>query len=69
MIRLFIFIDTPPKFEIFSKNFYLDKIYTEISFVEILLISIITLIFSIIASIIPALNAGQLKPVEVLKNE
>lgn len=69
VIRLFIFIDTPPKFEIFSKDFYLDKIYTEISFVEILLISIITLIFSIIASIIPALNAGQLKPVEVLKNE
>ena len=69
IISLFISIDAPSNFEIFSKDFYLDKIYTEISAIEILVISITTLFFAILASVIPALNAGSLKPVEVLKNE
>ena len=65
-----IFIETSPPthFEIFSKNFYLDKIYTDISFFEIVLIASLTLLFSILASIIPAVKAGNIKPIEVIKN-
>lgn len=64
------FIETKPPeiIEIFSKDFYLDKIYTEISLGEIILISFITLLFSILASIMPAVRASEIKPHEVIKN-
>ncbi|OHD15296.1 MAG: hypothetical protein A2086_00855 [Spirochaetes bacterium GWD1_27_9] len=61
-------IEKPEIIEIFSKDFYLDKIYTEISFSEIVLVSMLTLVFSIIASILPAIKAGNIKPVEVIRN-
>ncbi len=64
----FIETDKFSKFEFFSRDFYLDKIYTEISYIEILFISFITLVFSIIASLIPAIRAGKIKPIEVIKN-
>lgn len=65
---LFFVVDKPEIIEIFSKDFYLDRIYTDISFSEIILISFLTLLFSILASIIPALKAGKIKPNEVIKN-
>lgn len=65
---LFIKSEEPQLIEIFSKDFYLDKIYTEISFAEIMIIASLTLLFSTIASIIPALRAGKIKPIEVIKN-
>jgi ABC-type lipoprotein release transport system permease subunit len=68
ILSFFIEADKNVNFEIFSKDFYLNKIYTDISFFEILLISFITLVFSIIASISPAIKAGKIKPIEVIKN-
>jgi|GEM_PF-1273406 len=65
---IFINVDLPAKFEIFPKDFYLDRIYTNISAFEIVLIIGITLFFSILSSIIPALKAGRAKPFEVMKN-
>ncbi len=67
-ISIFINIPDPDRIEIFSKDFYLDKIYTDIYFYEIVLISFLTLIFSIISSILPAIRSGKIKPNEVLKN-
>jgi lipoprotein-releasing system permease protein len=65
---VFITTDVPGKIEIFSKDFYLDRIYTEISFGEIVLISSLTLLFSILAALTPAIKAGNIKPIEVIKN-
>jgi ABC-type lipoprotein release transport system permease subunit len=67
IMSVFVKTDAPSNIVIFSKDFYLDKIYTEISFAEIILISFLTLAFSIIASIIPAFRAGKIKPNEVIK--
>jgi lipoprotein-releasing system permease protein len=64
----FIYLEPFSKFEIFSKDFYLDRIYTDISIYEIILISALTFIFSIIASIIPAFSSSRIKPIEVIKN-
>lgn len=61
-------INKPEIIEIFSKDFYLDKIYTDISLGEIILIAFITLLFSILASIMPAVRASEIKPHEVIKN-
>lgn len=66
--KIFIDIPAPKNFVIFSKDYYLDKIYTEISFIEIIIIAGLTLLFSIIASISPAIKAGKIKPIEVIKN-
>ena len=66
--KIFIDISAPKNFEIFSKDYYLDKIYTDISFFEIIIIAGFSLLFSIIASISPAIKAGKIKPIEVLKN-
>jgi lipoprotein-releasing system permease protein len=55
-------------FEIMSKDIYFEKIYTELSIYELIFVSFITLLFSIIASIIPAIKAGRMKPNEVIKN-
>ncbi len=66
--KIFIDISAPEKFEIFSKDFYLDKIYTDISFSEIIIIAGLTLLFSIVASVSPAIKAGKIKPIEVLRN-
>lgn len=68
ILSLLIKIDAPAKFEIFSKDFYLDKIYTRISFTEIMIVSSLTLLYSSISSIIPAIKAGKVKPIEVIKN-
>lgn len=64
----FITLEQPNKFEFFSKDFYLDRIYTEISFIEIILVSALTYIFSIAASIFPASSSSKIKPIEVIKN-
>jgi len=61
-------IPVPSRIEIFSKDFYLDKIYTDIYFSEIVIICFLTLIFSILSSIIPSVKAGSIKPNEVIKN-
>ena len=55
-------------FEILSKDAYFEKIYTELSIYELIFISLITLLFSIISSIIPAIKAGKMRPNEVIKN-
>ena len=68
ILSLFIYQDNPAYIEIFSKDFYLDKIYTDISFAEIIFIASVVMILSIIASIIPALKAGKIKPNEVIRN-
>lgn len=65
---LFVAQEKPEIIEIFAKDFYLDKIYTDISFGEIVFICVVALIFSIVASIIPALKAGDIKPNEVIRN-
>lgn len=62
-------LEKPYPFVIFPKNFYLDKIYTEISFNEIFLIAILAMIFSIAASIIPAIKAGYIKPNEAIRDD
>lgn len=67
IILIFIKISPPKRFEIFTKDFYLDKVYTDISFIEILMITGLTLLFSIFASMAPAIKAGKIKPIEVLK--
>jgi len=66
---LFINLEFPQRIEIFSKDFYLDKIYTDISFPEILVITLVTMLFSVFSAVIPAIKAGRIKPCEVLKNE
>ncbi len=58
----------PERIEIFSKDFYLDKIYSNLSFSELIFIIIITVTFSLISSIAPAISAGNLKPNEVIRN-
>lgn len=68
IVSVFIELDPPVNFEIFSKDFYLDKIYTDISFFEIILIASLALVFSILAALIPAIKAGNIKPIEVIKN-
>jgi lipoprotein-releasing system permease protein len=65
---LFMVTEMPAKIELFSKDFYLDRIYAEISFPEVLLISFLTLFFSVIASLVPSFKAGVIKPDEVMKN-
>lgn len=68
IISFFINIPEPDRIEFFSKDFYLDKIYTDIYFHEIVLITFLTLIFSILVSFIPAMRSGIIKPNEVIKN-
>lgn len=68
LISFFVDIPAIEKIEIFSKDFYLDKIYTDIYFLEIVIICFLTLIFSIISSVVPAFKAGMIKPNEVIKN-
>lgn len=69
-ISCLVYASSPPvPIEFFSKDFYLDQIYTSIGFPELLFISGLTLCFSILASILPAMKAGYIKPNEVLKNE
>lgn len=67
-VSVFIKISEPDIIEIFSKDFYLDRIYAEISFAEIFFISFITLLFSLISSLIPAVRAKNIQPIEVIKN-
>ncbi len=55
--------------EFFSSDFYLDKLYTGISIKDILFLSIFTFMFSIAASVVPAVKGALIKPCEVLKNE
>jgi lipoprotein-releasing system permease protein len=66
---LFFESPKPVAIEFFSSDFYLDKLYTSISINEILFITGLTLIFSVLAALLPALKAGYIKPNEVLKNE
>ncbi len=68
IISKFTDIQAPEKIEFFSKDFYLDRIYAEISFWELFFISVLTLLFSLISSILPAVKAGKVKPIEVIKN-
>ncbi|MBN2545042.1 MAG: ABC transporter permease [Spirochaetes bacterium] len=68
IVSKFIDVSAPDRFEFFSKDFYLDKIYANISFSELFFISVLTLFFSLISSILPALKAGKVKPIEVIKN-
>lgn len=68
ILRNFIDIARPENVEIFSKDFYLDKIYTDISFWEIALVGFVALHFSLIAAIIPSVKAGKVKPYEVIRN-
>lgn len=68
IISKFMDIPSPEKIEFFSKDFYLDRIYAEISFWELFFISVLTLFFSLISSILPAVKAGKVKPIEVIKN-
>ncbi|MCG8571341.1 MAG: FtsX-like permease family protein [Spirochaetes bacterium] len=63
-----ITMDPPQAIEFFSKDFYLNKIYSSISLGEIIIISFLTLIFAIFVSLLPAIQAGKIKPNEVLKN-
>lgn len=58
----------PSKIEFFSKDFYLDKIYTDISFFEIFTISFITFFLSLLSAILPSLKASKINPIEVIKN-
>jgi lipoprotein-releasing system permease protein len=67
--NLFFESPKPVAIEFFSSDFYLDKLYTSISINEILFITGLTLIFSVLAALLPALKAGYIKPNEVLKNE
>lgn len=67
--RLFFSSPKPEYIEFFSKDFYLDRIYTAISLGEILFITVVTISFAIIASVTPAIKAGYIRPNEVLKNE
>jgi len=60
-------IQKPEIISFFSKDFYLDKIYTEISIFEVATISFLSIIFSTISSIIPAVKAKNLKPQEIIK--
>ena len=55
-------------FEIMSKDAYFEKIYTELSIYELIFISFVTLLFSIIASIIPAIKVGKMRPNEIINN-
>jgi len=68
ILKNFIDIARPENVEIFSKDFYLDKIYTDISFWEIALVGFVALHFSLIAAIIPSVKAGRVKPYEVIRN-
>lgn len=68
-LGFFIEIEKSEAIEFFSKEFYLDKIYTIISFNEILFIAFLGFIFAIISSIFPAFKAGFIKPKEVLRND
>lgn len=61
-------ISQPEKIEFFSKEFYLDKIYTEISFLEIFFIALFAFIFSLLASLLPAKKASKINTIEVIKN-
>jgi ABC-type lipoprotein release transport system permease subunit len=66
--NLFVNLDPPAKIEIFASDFYLDKIYTDIHYVELLVVSFITLHCALLASVIPALKTNGIKPNEVIKN-
>lgn len=65
----FFYSPQPENIVFFSKEFYLDKIYTYISFGELLFITFVIIAFSIAVSSIPAMKAGKIKPDEVLKDE
>ncbi|HPO49714.1 MAG TPA: FtsX-like permease family protein [Spirochaetota bacterium] len=67
-LSLFIVQEKPRYIEIFSKDFYLDKIYTDISSGEIIFITLVVMLLSIGASVIPAIKAGNIKPNEVVRN-
>jgi ABC-type lipoprotein release transport system permease subunit len=54
---------------IFSKEFYLDKIYADISLEEIIGISFAAFLFTVISSVISARRSVKIKPSEALKNE
>ncbi len=66
--RLFTGKNNFQTFEILSKESYFEKVYTEISIYELIFVSFVTLIFSLLASIIPAVKASRMKPNEVIKN-
>ena len=64
------FASLPPidRIEIYASDFYLDKIYTDIGFGEVLFVAFLTVHFALAASIIPAMRTRNIKPNEVIKN-
>ena len=65
-----LFASLPPidRIEIYASDFYLDKIYTDIGFGEVLFVAFLTVHFALAASIIPAMRTRNIKPNEVIKN-
>ncbi len=51
---------------IFNNAYYLNKIPVHLRFTDIVVVGIITVSFSTLASLIPALRAGRLKPIELI---
>jgi lipoprotein-releasing system permease protein len=68
IVQLAAVTPEPYPVQLFPEDFYLDTIYTEISFRQVLFIAILTFILSILASIAPAVKASLVKPNEVIKN-
>ena len=68
--KLRIFLSTVFNLEIFPPDIYfLDKLPSEISFTSILIIFILSLIISAIASYLPAMNISKMKTFRALKYE
>ncbi len=66
MYGLFIPENLLSHFTIFNNAYYLDKIPIHLRLNEILSVGVLTVSFSTLASLIPALRAGKLKPVNLI---
>ncbi len=59
-----------PKFEFFKSDvYYISSFPIKIEYGDIVFIMLLSLILGLLAVILPAMRAGKLKPVEVLRND
>ncbi len=52
---------------ILNPQFYLEKIPIKISALELIFVAIITIFLSVVSAVLPARNAGSIRPIEIIR--
>jgi lipoprotein-releasing system permease protein len=67
VIAPFYTIEKKADFVILNPQFYLEKIPIKISITELLFVAVITISLSVLSAVIPARNAGNIRPIEIIR--